>query len=287
MTLAALVASIRNRLASAGVPSPEVDAELLISSVLSLSRGELVAAVHRGDDVDSDVVAALEPLVVRRCAREPLQHLLRRAPFMTFELEVGPGVFVPRPETQSLAEHASAHAQAIGVGEGGPRIVDLCSGSGALAIALARAVPWATVTAVEASPEAVSYLERNVEALAPGVAVVHSSVADYARVVGGHSVDMIVANPPYVPDHEVPNEPEVADFDPPMALFGGPDGLDVVREIVALALGALRPGGVLMMEHSNIQGDVIATLLRDEGFRLVSTEKDLVGRDRFTHGVLG
>jgi release factor glutamine methyltransferase len=98
---------------------------------------------------------------------------------------------------------------------------------------------------------------------------------------------MVVANPPYVPNHEVPNEPEVADFDPPMALFGGPDGLDVVREIVALSLTALRPGGVLIMEHSNLQGAEIASLLTNSGFRLVLTEKDLVGRDRFTHGVLG
>jgi release factor glutamine methyltransferase len=206
---------------------------------------------------------------------------------MTFELEVGPGVFVPRPETQSLAEHAIAHAQNFGVNDAGVSILDLCSGSGALAIALARAIPWANVSALEASAEACSYLERNVAALAPDVKVVHSSVAEFAGVVTEHSVDMIVANPPYVPEHQVPNEPEVADFDPPMALFGGPDGLDVVRDIVALALDALRPGGILLMEHSNLQGAEVAALLVARGFRLVATEQDLVGRDRFTHGVLG
>lgn len=287
MSLAAVVASTRDRLARAGVASPAVDAEMLVAWVLGLSRSELLVRVLRGDESDSATVEALEPLVLRRESREPLQHLMGSAPFMTFELEVGPGVFVPRPETQSLAEHAIAHAQNFGVNEAGVSILDLCSGSGALAIALARAIPWANVSALEASAEAFSYLERNVAALAPDVKVVHSSVAEFAGVVQEHSVDMIVANPPYVPEHQVPNEPEVADFDPPMALFGGPDGLDVVREIVALALDALRPGGVLIMEHSNLQGAEVAALLVARGFRLVATEQDLVGRDRFTHGVLG
>lgn len=287
MSLAAVVASTRDRLARAGVASPAVDAEMLVAWVLGLSRSELLVRVLRGDESDSATVEALEPLVLRRESREPLQHLMGSAPFMTFELEVGPGVFVPRPETQSLAEHAIAHAQNFGVNEAGVSILDLCSGSGALAIALARAIPWANVSALEASAEAFSYLERNVAALAPDVKVVHSSVAEFAGVVQEHSVDMIVANPPYVPEHQVPNEPEVADFDPPMALFGGPDGLDVVREIVALALDALRPGGTLIMEHSNLQGAEVAALLVARGFRLVATEQDLVGRDRFTHGVLG
>lgn len=287
MSLAAVVASTRDRLARAGVASPAVDAEMLVAWVLGLSRSELLVRVLRGDESDSATVEALEPLVLRRESREPLQHLMGSAPFMTFELEVGPGVFVPRPETQSLAEHAIAHAQNFGVNEAGVSILDLCSGSGALAIALARAIPWANVSALEASAEAFSYLERNVAALAPDVKVVHSSVAEFAGVVQEHSVDMIVANPPYVPEHQVPNEPEVADFDPPMALFGGPDGLDVVREIVALALDALRPGGILIMEHSNLQGAEVAALLVARGFRLVATEQDLVGRDRFTHGVLG
>lgn len=287
MSLAALVASARDRLDRAGVPSPAVDAELLVAWLMGVSRGELLARVHRGDDADSGVVSDLEPLLLRRESREPLQHLIGRAPFMTFELEVGRGVFVPRPETQSLAEHAIAHALTVGVGEAGVSIVDLCSGSGALAIALARAVPWASVSALEVSAEAMPYLMRNVAALAPDVTVVDGSVAEFARSVVPCSADIIVANPPYVPDHEIPNEPEVADFDPPMALFGGLDGLDVVREIVALALIALRPGGVVMMEHSNLQGPEVAALLVAQGFRLVATEKDLLGRDRFTHGVLG
>jgi release factor glutamine methyltransferase len=170
MSLGQLVASIRDRLQVAGVVSPAVDAELLVAWCAGISRGELVAAIHRGDDATSNLVDVLSPLVARREQREPLQHLLGVAPFMDFELRVGPGVFVPRPETQSLAEHAIAEAHLRGVSDTGIRILDLCSGSGALAIALARAVPWAEVTAVEASPEAIAYLEKNVSALAPDVA---------------------------------------------------------------------------------------------------------------------
>ena len=108
---------------------------------------------------------------------------------------------------------------------------------------------------------------------------------DFAATQAESSLDMIVANPPYIPDSEVPNDPEVFAHDPHLALFGGTDGLDVVREIVEFALRALRPGGVIMMEHSNLQGDAIAELLAESGFRTIHTEQDLLGRDRFTHAV--
>lgn len=283
--VAEALASLRDRLAAAGVPSPEADAGILLGSLLGLSRGELLAHAHQGRDLSAEVSAALEPLVQRREAREPLQHIVGRAPFMNFEVEVGPGVFIPRPETESLAERALSIAQSFGVDERGLSIVDLCSGSGVLAISLARAVPWASVVAVEVSPEACDYLERNVSRLAPSVTVKCSSVVDFAATQAESSLDMIVANPPYIPDSEVPNDPEVFAHDPHLALFGGTDGLDVVREIVEFALRALRPGGVIMMEHSNLQGDAIAELLAESGFRTIHTEQDLLGRDRFTHAV--
>jgi release factor glutamine methyltransferase len=204
---------------------------------------------------------------------------------MNFEVEVGAGVFIPRPETESLAERAISVAQSLGVDERGLSVVDLCSGSGVLAISLARAVPWASVVALEVSPEASVYLERNVSRLAPSATVVCGSVADFAKTLAQSSLDMIVANPPYIPDSEIPNDPEVFAHDPHLALFGGADGLDVVREIVALALHALRPGGVIMMEHSNLQGAAMAELLSANGFRTIHTEQDLLGRDRFTHAI--
>jgi release factor glutamine methyltransferase len=283
--VAEALASLRDRLAVAGVPSPDADAELLLGSLLGLSRGELVVHAQLGKHISAAVSADLEPLVQRREAREPLQHIVGRAPFMNFEVEVGPGVFIPRPETESLAERAIALAQSIGVDEGGLSIVDVCSGSGVLAISLARAVPWASVVALELSPEAMLYLQRNVSRLAPSAAVVCASVTDFGKTVAQSSLDMIVANPPYIPDSEVPNDPEVFAHDPHLALFGGSDGLDVVREIVALALHGLRPGGVIMMEHSNLQGAAVAELLATNGFRTIHTEQDLLGRDRFTHAI--
>jgi release factor glutamine methyltransferase len=283
--VAEALASLRDRLAAAGVPSPEADSELLLGSVLGLSRGELLAHAHLGKELSAALGDALEALVQRREAREPLQHIVGRAPFMNFEVEVGAGVFIPRPETESLAERAISVAQSLGVDEGGLSVVDLCSGSGVLAISLARAVPWASVVALEVSPEASVYLERNVSRLAPSATVVCGSVADFAKTLAQSSLDMIVANPPYIPDSEIPNDPEVFAHDPHLALFGGADGLDVVREIVALALHALRPGGVIMMEHSNLQGAAMAELLSANGFRTIHTEQDLLGRDRFTHAI--
>jgi release factor glutamine methyltransferase len=284
-SLAALIASLRDRFAAVGVSSPQVDAELLVASVLGIGRGELLAEAYRGAEVDDDNVQALEPLAVRREKREPLQHLLGRAPFMNFELSVGPGVFVPRPETETVAERAIGLLQAMGVGDTEVAVLDACSGSGALAIALARGVPWATVTALEASSEAFEYLVSNVSLLAPEVACVLGTVAEFSPGVADKSLDMVVANPPYVPIAEVPNDPEVAHYDPPQALYGGVDGLDVVREIATLARRGLRSGGVVIMEHSNLQGEQVAQLLRDEGFRAVHTEVDLLGRDRFTHAL--
>lgn len=285
-SLAGLIGDTSARLARAQVPSPEADSQLLIASVLGLSRGELQAQAIAGREVSPDEVSAIDALVIRRERREPLQHLLGRAPFLDFEVAVGPGVFVPRPETEVLAHYAIAHAQALAPGERGVKIVDLCSGSGVLAIALARAVPYADVVALEISDDALPYLQDNVSSLSPGVEVSHQGVRAFGEGVIESSVDVIVANPPYVPDAETPNDPEVADFDPPLALYGGEDGLDIVRDIVAVAAYALRPGGAAMIEHSNLHGEQAREILALAGFRSVATERDLTGRDRFSVGFL-
>jgi release factor glutamine methyltransferase len=203
---------------------------------------------------------------------------------MTFEVEVGPGVFVPRPETEALAQWALSHLSSLAPGENGIHAVDLCSGSGVLAITLARAVPYAEVTAVEISDEAMPYLRRNVSKLAPQVVVVKASVAEAGSTLVDHGIDLLVANPPYVPLGEVPNDPEVFHWDPKTALFGGDDGLDVIRECVALGSRVLRPGAGIALEHSNLQGDLVRAILSDSGFRTVATERDLTGRDRFSFG---
>lgn len=285
MSLADLVATTTQRLAAAGVPSPEADAHLIVGHLLGISRGEVLARQHRGDEASSELQGAVDALVIRREKREPLQHLLGVAPFMSFEVAVGPGVFIPRPETESLATHAIAVATGLGVGDQGVTIVDVCAGSGVLAIALQREVSWASVTAVEASADAFVYLEKNVAALAPEVSLRLETVAEAETAFLPGSVDLVVSNPPYVPVGEIPNEPEVSDYDPPEALFGGVDGMDVVSQVISFAQRNLRSGGVLMMEHANVQGESVRNLMENAGFRLVQTEQDLLGRDRFTHGV--
>lgn len=285
MSLADLVATTTKRLAQAGVPSPEADAHLIVGHLLGISRGEVVARQHRGDEASSELHSAVNELVVRREKREPLQHLLGVAPFMSFEVVVGPGVFIPRPETESLATHAIEVATTLGVSDQGVTIVDLCAGSGVLAITLQREVSWASVTAVEASTEAFAYLKKNVAALAPEVSLRLQTVAQAEAAFLPGSIDLVVSNPPYVPVGEIPNEPEVSDYDPPEALFGGLDGMDVVSQVISFAQRNLRSGGVVMMEHANVQGHSVRNLLENAGFRLVQTEQDLLGRDRFTHGV--
>jgi release factor glutamine methyltransferase len=284
MSLAGVLADITARLTRAGVTSPGVDAEFLLAHVAKMGRGEVLAHVHQGFELTDGQAADLEELVLRRESREPLQHLLGVAPFMAFQVRVGPGVFVPRPETESLAERAIHTASTMAVGDSGLRIVDLCSGSGVLAIALARAIPHATVQALEISDDALPYLAHNIEDLAPEVVITHSSLESWASGVEPSSLDLIVSNPPYVPDAEIPNDPEVQNYDPRLALYGGEDGLDLIRVIAEAASRALRPGGVVMLEHANLQGAAVREALENQGFRTVSTEQDLVGRDRFTQG---
>ena len=282
MELLATLRDATRRLEEAGVPTPGVDSEILLSYLLGVTRGAMLADAQTGKTLDASRRDEWESMVSRREARVPLQHITGRAAFMDFEVVVGNGVFVPRPETQALVEAAITHAQSIAVGGSGLHIADLCSGSGVVALSLARAVPHAHVVAVEASDQAIPYLSRNVADLALDIEIVQASVEELDRASA--RFDMILANPPYVPISEVPNEPEVAHFDPAMALFGGVDGLDTVREIVAYALGALRTGGYLAIEHSNLQGQALRELLQGAGFFSVETEKDFVGRERFTRG---
>lgn len=284
MSLAEVLTDVTARLARAGVPSPAADAEWLLAHVIGGSRGEALARMHQGAELEKEQAAHLEALVRRRETREPLQHLLGVAPFMAFEVRVGPGVFVPRPETESLAERALQTASTMAVGESGLRIIDLCSGSGVVAIALSRGLPHARVQALEMSADALPYLRDNIADLAPEVQLIHQSVEQWVSEVAPSSCDLIVSNPPYVPDAEIPNDPEVQKFDPPLALYGGEDGLDLIRVIAEGASRALRPGGALMVEHSNLQGASVRALLEDHGFRTVSTEKDMVNRDRFSQG---
>jgi release factor glutamine methyltransferase len=261
------------------VESPRVDAELLLAHVLAVPRVQLLTL----EDVPPDAAARYEHLVVQRADRVPLQHLTGRAPFRQLELAVGPGVFVPRPETELLAGWAIERL----AGLEGPIVVDLGSGSGAIALSVAHEHPGARVTAVERDPGAIAWTRHNALARVGAgdtpVGVVEGDMTDPALLseLDGR-VDVVVSNPPYVPDGAtVPRE--VADHDPPLALWGGPDGLDVVRGLLGTAARLLRPGGRLGIEHADQQGDSLPAVVRSHpAFTGVEDHRDLAGRPRFT-----
>jgi release factor glutamine methyltransferase len=270
-------------LSRAGVPSPEADAELLIGHVLGLTRGQVQAKALTGSEVDAEQERAIRGLVERRAAREPLQHITGRAAFRSLELAVGPGVFVPRPETEFVAQVAIDALSAVPSPE--PVAVDLGTGSGALALALASEVPHAHVYAVENSPHAFVWTRQNIAESGLGnVRGVFIDLADALPELDG-TVDVVVSNPPYIPANAVPRDPEVRLFDPDAALYGGADGLDVVRAVSRTGLRLLHPGGTLVLEHGELQGAAIRELLATDGWRAPATSKDLLGRDRATTAI--
>jgi len=267
-------------LANAGVPDPEVDAELLVGFVLGAGRGRVQALVVRESEVAAEDVRRVRELAARRATREPLQHITGVAPFRSLELAVGPGVFVPRPETEQVVQFAIDALRAVPSAE--PVGVDLGTGSGAIALAMATEVPHARVYAVEKSPEAFAWTRRNVESVgAPNLQAVLGDLADALPELDG-TVDVVISNPPYVPDDAIPRDPEVRLFDPAVALYGGADGLDIVRVISGVARRLLRPGGTLVLEHGELQGAQIRELLTADGWRAAATHRDLTTRDRAT-----
>jgi release factor glutamine methyltransferase len=267
-------------LTEAGVPSPEADADLLIGHVLGFSRGQVQAKALIRSAVDAEQILAITEAVERRSLREPVQHITGLAPFRLLELAVGPGVFVPRPETEFVVQFAIDALAAVASPE--PLAVDLGSGSGAIALAVATEVPHSRVVAVENSPAALPWTRRNVRRYgADRVRLVFADLADALPELDG-TVDVVASNPPYIPLGAVPRDPEVRLFDPEAALYSGEDGLDAVRALSRTALRLLRPGGALVIEHGELQAASIAAILRADGFTAVDSHRDLLGRDRAT-----
>ncbi|KQP64575.1 peptide chain release factor N(5)-glutamine methyltransferase [Nocardioides sp. Leaf285] len=272
-----VLAAACTRLREAGVASPEHDADALLAHVLGTTRGRLVLV----DRVGGPALAAYDALVARRASREPLQHLTGTAAFRHVELAVGPGVFVPRPETELLAGWAVDAARAVLAQGREPVVVDLCTGSGAIARALADEVPGARVHAVELDEGAHAWAERNLSGT--GVELRRGDMATAFEDLRG-TVDVISCNPPYVPLEAWESvAPEARDHDPHLALFSGDDGLDAMRVLAVRAAQLLRSGGVVGAEHADVQGESAPAVFVAAGrWADVRDHTDLAGRARFT-----
>jgi release factor glutamine methyltransferase len=258
-------------LAAAGIESPRVDAELLLAHVLDVDRGAL-AAVR---DVDPAAAGRFEALVARRSAREPLQYLTGEAPFRFALIRVGPGVFIPRPETELLIDAVLPLLRSTAA----PVAVDLCAGSGALAVAIAQEIAGSRVVAVESAPSALTWLRRNAQGTA--IEIVAADIAEPGLLgeLAGR-VDAVVSNPPYVPSSTVVGLEVV--HDPAEAVFAGPDGLAVIPSVISLAAALLRPGGILAFEHDETQGETAVELLRaSTDWTDAAGHLDLTGRPRY------
>ena len=267
-----VLARAARTLRAAGVASPEHDAAELLAHVHGLARSRLFLV----DAVDAERLGAFEALLARRAAREPLQHLTGSTGFRHVELAVGPGVFVPRPETELLAGWAVEAASALAA----PVVVDLCTGSGAIAKAVADEVPAAVVHAVELDRAAHGWAERNLAGT--GVDLRQGDMATAFDDLAG-TVDVVVCNPPYIPLEAWESvAAEARDHDPHLALFSGDDGLDAMRVLEASAALLLRPGGVVGAEHADVQGSSAPAVFSRAGrWSEVRDHDDLAGRPRF------
>ena len=279
-TLSTALRAAVERLARAGIPDPQVDAELLAAHVLGEGRGAVQAASLRGATLAPEDAERLDELVARRATREPLQHITGSAPFRHLELRVGPGVFVPRPETEIVAQLAIDALRAAASAT--PIAVDLGTGSGAIALAMATEVPHAQVFAAENSVDAFVWTKENFARVGAHNARLAFIDLEHAFPELDGTVSVVASNPPYVPDAAIPRDPEVRFFDPPAALYGGEDGLDVVRVLSRVGLRLAHPGGTIVIEHGEWQGEAIRDILAADGWRAAATHPDLTMRDRAT-----
>jgi release factor glutamine methyltransferase len=228
---------------------------------------------------ESAIVDGYAELVKRRCNHEPVQYLTGTAGFRNLDLVVGPGVLVPRPETEGLVEEVLKHIANL---PGPVSVIDLGAGSGAMAISIATEAPNTHVIAVEKSLDAIEWLKQNVAFYDEKIRIVQGDVAD---VLEGVKCDVVVANPPYVPDSQ-PLPKDVANFEPAIALFGGPDGLELPKRFIDAAARLLKTGGLLAVEHTETQGAAIANLLSAD-FNQIALHQDLTGRPRWTSAIRG
>ena len=281
-SLAQLVAGATQVLAEAGVSSPAYDARALAAHALGLERLPIL-----DPELDADFTIRFAELVERRRQRKPLQHLVGSTGFRFLTLAVEPGVFVPRPETESVAQVAIDEANRLVAAGHSPIVVDLCCGAGGIAVSVAVEVPGSLVTAVDLSAAAVALTRRNARSAGVGALRLEQGDVRETELLADldGAVDIVVSNPPYIPPDAVPIEPEVRDHDPDLALYGGgEDGLEIPRAVMAAAHRLLKPGGLFVMEHAEVQEAAAQAAATQAGFTDVHTIEDLSGRPRAVVG---
>ena len=276
MKLSEALSFATEKLSLASVPSPQADATWLLCHVLDTDRSDLLTRITFDQELTPEQLDAFEAALARREKREPLQHITGTAAFRSLELSVGPGVFVPRPETEQVVQYAIDYLRQLPT----PGVaIDLGTGSGAIAIAMAKEVPQAKVFAVELSEAAHAYAAKNIAANGVSVELRLGAMQEVVSDLVG-SLDVVISNPPYIPNAAIPIDPEVRNYDPELALYGGEDGLDVIRDISGIAAALLRPGGLLVLEHADGQSDDIRELLLTDGWLNVSAFQDATMRYR-------
>lgn len=293
MAAADVIRDAAVQLREAGIETPEHDAKLLLAEAAGVELRDVDKALLMEEELGTaEQLARFQSMLARRAKREPLQYITGHAPFRYLDLKVGLGVFIPRPETETvvqagldwLTEHGMIH----------PRVVDLCAGSGAIGLSVVSEVPGSQVWAVELSPNTAEWTNKNLAETAkryPSIASNYqleiadaTSLATLAQLDG--TIDIVITNPPYVPESDVPEQPEVRVWDPELALYGGSmDGTLIPERIIERAYRLLKPGGALVMEHDVTQGDRLVAYAKAAGFTTASTGRDWTGRDRYLFAV--
>ena len=293
MAAADVIRDAAVQLREAGIETPEHDAKLLLAEAAGVELRDVDKALLMGEELGTaEQLARFQSMLARRAKREPLQYITGHAPFRYLDLKVGLGVFIPRPETETvvqagldwLTEHGMIH----------PRVVDLCAGSGAIGLSVVSEVPGSQVWAVELTPNTAEWTNKNLAETAkryPSIASNYqleiadaTSLATLALLDG--TIDIVITNPPYVPESDVPEQPEVRVWDPELALYGGSmDGTLIPERIIERAYRLLKPGGALVMEHDVTQGDRLVAYAKAAGFTTASTGRDWTGRDRYLFAV--
>ncbi len=276
MKIVDALSRVTDSLAEANVPTPQADAYWLICYAAGITKSELMNRLTFDESLNSQQVETLLTAVEKRKQRIPLQHITGTAAFRDFELSVGQGVFIPRPETEMVAQLGIDFLKPFA---NQTLALDIGAGSGAIAISIARAVPQAQVIAVEASEAAAAFTAKNIQRLAPEVELRIGDFQEHVLDLAGQ-VDLLISNPPYIPIDAIPLDLEVREHDPDLALYGGQDGLDVIRELVQIGPVLLKRGGMIVLEHADGQSDAVCELLLAEGFSKVQAHSDLTERLR-------